>query len=188
MALSAQAAREILKPYEREVKECIVSAWDEYGKIPFRHKLTPRTRANVVHDFMVDNARKLEYRPGIRIHEINGLFIICIKDKLFIRFKKLDEDKLSHSIQTQQTLEFLGQEELPRFPVARLIAGYELNSLQTDLKAVTITYPSGSRNAWHYDLDSETTVTQVNPEAAVDETETNRFLIKSDEDAEAING
>ncbi len=191
MTISEEAARAILKPYENDLQDCIISAWNTYSQYAFRHIHTARTRACIVHDHMVDNARqRFENRPNTRTYEIGGVFFVEIEEKVLIRFKKLDEDKLSCNIPTQQSLEFLGQMELPHMPpkVTRLIAGYELNGLQTAIRAVSITCPNGSHNAWYYDLETEMAeIINMPTESGIVE-EAERILIKKTERAKEGNG
>lgn len=159
MFISQFEAEAILEPYRLMIWESITSAWVDY-ELHYehvRHLHTSRTRANIIHDHIVFNARKIfDGIEGICLHDINGLFLVEIQEKVLLRFKKLDEEKRCHNIQTQQTVDFFGQMELPYMPphAIRLIAGYELNSLQTEIKAISITCPNGSNNAWYFEVES----------------------------------
>lgn len=167
MVISENAARTILDPYMVRLRECITLAWEnyEYQYGLMRHIHTPRTRANIVHDHMVYHARRLfEGDTNVSMSEVKGLFLVEIGGQLLVRFKKLDEDKRHHNYPTPYNLEFWGQLDLPGIPhVTRLVAGYELNNLQTDINAIYITCPNGSCNAWHFELESKM------PQAEVDE-------------------
>lgn len=159
MVITEASARTILDPYKNQLRECVTQAWEDYesqyGLV--RHIHTPRTRANIVHDHMVHHARRLfEGDAAVSMHEIKGLFLVEINGRLLVRFKKLDEDKRHHNYPTPQNLDFWGQLDLPGIPhLTRLVAGYELNNLQTDINAIYVTCPNGSCNAWHFELENE---------------------------------
>lgn len=165
MVISEAAAKTILEPYKARLRECIMQAWEDYesqyGHVRYIH--TPRTRANIVHDHMVHHARRLfEGNAGVFMSEIKGLFLIEIEGQLLVRFKKLDEDKKHHNYPTPQNLEFWDQLDLPGIPhLTRLVAGYELNNLQTAIDAIYITCPNGSCNAWYFELEDEMARTEI---------------------------
>lgn len=159
MAISEAEAKIILDPYKTRLRECVTHAWKDYESQygPMRHIHTPRTRANIVHDHMVHHAKRLfESDTDVSMYEVKGLFLVEIGGQLHVRFKKLDEDKRHHNYPTPQNLEFWEQLFLPGMPhLIRLVAGYELNDLQTDINAVYITCPNGSCNAWYFELENE---------------------------------
>lgn len=159
MALTHSEAYSILESYLPFFHECIIGAWKDFCKwSPYSpHLITPRTRANIMHDFMTARARnKVNGTYGIRVHESGGLFLLIIEDKINIKFKKLNEDKRPSNIPTQQSLYFMEQMELPGIPFAtNLVVGYELNKLQTDISAVSIICPLGIKNDWFFDIDGE---------------------------------
>jgi hypothetical protein len=84
-----------------------------------------------------------------------GLVTINVRDQLLARFKKLDRDKRSHNIPTQQSLLFKAQLDLPGIEssLTHLDVGYVLNELQTGLDGVYITCPYGKGIAWWIDLN-----------------------------------
>ncbi len=165
MVISEAAAKTILDPYKARLRESVIQAWEDYesqyGHV--RHIHTPRTRANIVHDHMVHHARRLfEGDDSVYMCEIKGLFLVQIDGQLLVRFKKLDEDKRHHNYPTPQNLEFWEQLDLPGIPhLTRLVAGYELNDLQTAINAIYITCPNGSCNAWDFELDEETVPSEI---------------------------
>lgn len=146
----------ILSPHLEIIRQCISSAWEDYMREcnSIRHKTTPRSRASIVHDNMVFNAKALfDDVTGVRYLDNKGLFLLIFDERIRLRFKKLDEDKMPHNIPTQQTMSFLEQMDLPGIPQAtNIIAGYELNSLQTEISTICLTCPNGSSNAWCIEL------------------------------------
>jgi len=138
--------------------KCVRSAWGTYMSYPvsLRQAHTSRSRASLVHDHFVDFARQMfEPRVGVHCHEINKLFIISFNSGIAIRFKKLDECYRSSNIATQQSMDFLAQQNLPGVEAAvNLQAGYQLNTLETDLKGVYLTQPESNANAWVIELSA----------------------------------
>lgn len=93
---------------------------------------------------------------GIRISQKRGLTTINIRDHLLARFKKLDKNKHSRNLPTQQSFLFKAQLELPGIPskLTHLDVGYVLNDLQTGIDGVYITCPYGKGLAWLINLDN----------------------------------
>jgi hypothetical protein len=157
--ISKTSAEHILRRRLKKIRDCIFLS---FGKWKSGHQgngliLTPRSRASVIHDYMVAFARDFfKDDPGIRIFARRGLSLMNIDDSLLLRFKKLDAEKRSRNIPTQQTHLFRAQLELPGIPaeLTHLEAGYVLNELQTALDGVYITCPNGNRLEWFMDLTS----------------------------------
>lgn len=86
--------------------------------------------------------------------EKKGLFLLIFNERVCIRFKKLDGKMMSRNIPTQRTLFYLHQLELPEIPeITKMIAGYKLDRLQTEIEGVHITYPRGTKSIpWHLEL------------------------------------
>ncbi|MBI4825348.1 MAG: hypothetical protein HY807_02860 [Nitrospirae bacterium] len=147
-----------LNPYNAILYYCVMNSWTDYGKeyAHVRHIHTPTTRANIIHSHMIHHARNFfQDIEGVNFIIRNKLFMVNIHDTVLLRFKKLDENKISGNIKTQQTIDFLEQ-DLPSMPqhAKNLIVGYELNSLQTNISAITITCPKNSSEIeWYFDLD-----------------------------------
>ena len=90
--------------------------------------------------------------------------MLNLQDRVLLRFKKLDENKITGNIRTQQTLDFLKQ-DLPFMPshATNLIVGYELNQIQTNISAVTVTCPKNSlQTEWYFDLESSSKTDIIN--------------------------
>lgn len=166
MLITQSESLSILKPYQSKIRECVVSGWNAYitQYAHVRDVLTPRTRANIVFDHMCHHARQqFANTKDVHIRETNGLFLVDIQGKLQIRFKKLDDNNKSSNIQTQQTLNFYEQLELPGLPHAtRLVAGYVLNDWETAIRTVTVTCPNGSEIEWYLELEEPPKVETIN--------------------------
>lgn len=168
MIISASDTFSFLKQYNTILYDCVMNAWIDYNKEYSHHVRSihsQTTRANIIHSHMVYHARNLfEDIKGVFFIERNKLFMVNINDKVLLRFKKLDENKKSGNIETQQTLDFLKQ-DLPSMPqhAKNLIVGYELNSLQTSISAITVTCPKNSSEIdWYFDLDTPSQTEIVN--------------------------
>lgn len=156
MTAEVSAAQGKLEPYLAKISECIDLGWKDFEKecAHIRHKTSPRSQACIVHDNIVNRAKIVFAKDeNVFLYERNGTLMVQIEDAFLLRFKKLDEDKLSRGINTQERLGFLAQEELPGIQRGtNIIAGYELNALQTGIKEISIACPNGRENSWAFDL------------------------------------
>jgi hypothetical protein len=159
--MAQEQVEQILKNELPLIRQCIRMGWDRYMKdypIALRTEHSSRSRASLVHDHIVMFARQiLEPRQGICCHEINKLFIVSFDCGIAIRFKKLDECFRASNIRTQQSMDFMEQEDLPEIQAAvKLQAGYRLNMLETDLEGIYVTCPASRQaNSWVLELAEE---------------------------------
>lgn len=157
MNITEDQARTVLDPYQSAIQECIVSAWKDYHHHcrEIKHILTPRSRANIIFDFIVSNIRqKFQGMRNVFLSESRRLFLVNFENKVVIRFKKLKGNRASY-IPTQQALDFMCQIELEEIPSPeRFIIGYQLNRMQTEINNISVIYPqSANHNYWAYDLE-----------------------------------
>jgi len=156
MVIAQSEAGEILKPHLERFWNCIVGAWREYLQeyAHIKHVHTDRKRASILHDHMVDRARK-EFQGVKGVHFLEGrLFLLSIDQQIIVRFKKLDDDMKSRNYPTLHALKFLQQLDIPGIPpVTRVEAGYQLNGLETGIQAVLITCREGAKLEWFLELD-----------------------------------
>lgn len=158
MNITEDQAREILSPYQDDIRKSIVSAWENYHAHcrEIKHILSSRSRASIIFDLIVDNVRQVfQGKKDVHFSEKKRLFLVNFGDKVVVRFKKLKNNKAS-CIPTQQTLNFFSQQlEFPEIPnPERLVVGYQLNSIQTELKDVSVIYPKNyTQNFWSYNLE-----------------------------------
>jgi hypothetical protein len=150
-------AAPILWPHQSRLYEIVVAAWNDYMTSiteQIRCLQHRRTRACIVHDFMVSHAKRLfEGVPGVHIEDRSGIVLLVIDDRLAIRFKKLDKENRTRNYPTQQALAFMQQLDLPTIPsLARLVVGYRLTNLETELESVFVVCPNGLSNAWGMEL------------------------------------
>ena len=157
MNITEDQAREVLGPYQGDIRSCIVSAWTDYHDHcrEIKHILTTRSRASIIFDFIVHNiGQKFQGRRNIFISNKKRLFLVNFENKVIIRFKKLKHNRAS-CIPTQQTLDFFRQVEIPGIPTPeRFVVGYQLNHMQTEINSISVVYPQDpNQNYWAYDLE-----------------------------------
>jgi hypothetical protein len=116
-----------------------------------------RTRANILYDLMVIEARK-EF-DGVKNTRIidapMGVTLIEIDEKVLIRCKKLDDEGLPSNYPTERAKDYDDGDDLPGIPPApqRLTLGYRLNRLQTAVRDVLISNTTGGRFLYDIILD-----------------------------------
>jgi hypothetical protein len=113
MFLSQYDAEAIISPYNNLFIECMHLSWRKYWSPLFdtvRHTFTARTRANMVHDFMVADAQdRFAGIESVKFHTFGGVFFMTIDGKVLIRFKKLNDNKMPSNIPTQQAQDWMEQ-------------------------------------------------------------------------------
>jgi hypothetical protein len=159
--LSKEIAISTLETYFQTIYRCIHGAWEDYQGYPEATKVThdQTTRANIVSGHMRERASK-QFVDDVRVKiskrskgdPSRALFVI--DDQISIRFKKLDNDLCPKNIQTGMVRQLNGQVDLPEIPSAyHLVAGYTLNSLQTQIDGVYLVCPNNKKLYWHIEID-----------------------------------
>jgi hypothetical protein len=138
----------IVKPYYPKLIACIEGAWAEYyDAVPpaIRAQVGSRARAAVVHDLMVHQAlRVFQGVKGINFVTARGYVHMSVQGRLLIRLKKLDDKGRPANYQTKQVKELNSGGMLADIPEAiRLVAGYQLDGLQSALASLLIVAPRG---------------------------------------------
>ncbi|MGH7871081.1 MAG: hypothetical protein ACREQO_02555 [Candidatus Binatia bacterium] len=139
----------LVKPFLRIFYVSQINAFKSYNSLPpeFLVDASKGARAHAIHDLSVKNAaREVESVTGIRVTEHDGLFLFTIREKVTVRFKKLDERFRSSNIETQQVFDFQHQYNLPEIPkTMHLEVGYRLNYLETEIEGIYLVWPNGKR-------------------------------------------
>lgn len=138
----------IVKPYYPKFIECIEGAWGEYYEAvssAIRAKMEKRARAAIIHCLMVHHAfRVFQGVTGINFVTARGYVHMNIQGRLLIRLKKLDDKGRPTNYQTRQVKELNSGGMLADIPEAiRLVAGYQLDGLQSALASLLIVAPRG---------------------------------------------
>jgi hypothetical protein len=162
MSVSKDDAEDSLQPYLPQLRECIqygFDAWIAFGlKAPeLKACLCARTRASFIYDHIISRVRVVfSSARRVRIVDRRGFPELVIRNRYVIRFKKLDSKGRSRNILTrQQKLWFEQQLSLPEMPPAaeKLVAGYVLDMLGTEIERVLVTCPKdASQIEWMINL------------------------------------
>jgi len=154
-----------LNPYLAELASVVLGAWEDVRLLPEECQVTigARTRASLVHDYMLKRASALEAgHSAIRYFQRQSMHGLVIDGKYAIRFKKLDEDSKSKNQPTQQVAEYRAQIELEGIDAAHhLEIGYVLNNFGTEVADVRLACPAGAGVAWASSLFKNETQTVV---------------------------
>lgn len=117
-----------------------------------------RTRANILYDLMIAQARKefLGVKGTQIIDAPMGVTLIEIDGKILIRCKKLDEDGLPSNYPTERAIDYDNGDNLPGIPLSpqRLTLGYRLSRLQTALRDVLVSNHLAGRLLYDIILDA----------------------------------
>jgi hypothetical protein len=189
--ISQERAEEILAPHLNAVGSCLFNAWDHWRGTDLPLSVSARARANLVYDFAVGEARTvLEGREGLVLTDERGFLAVNVEEKLLLRFKKYRGKGLATSgISTlqkrlfdHQQLSIAGMEQ-----VTGIIAGYELDEFQRDIKRVAITCRMGTNLIWTIDVarpDASGVVRIGTPDQPRPKTEVRSARSKEEESAQ----
>lgn len=133
-------------------------AWDRFLALPDAVPLAePRTRANIVSSFMVDEAiHRLLPLPNVQPIPNHTGTLFLIDDHYVVRFKYVDEKGLSSNYPTDRALDFNDpQASLDGIPAKaiRLDCGYKLNDVETQVTEVCLVRRSKKRVLFSIQLD-----------------------------------
>ena len=114
------------------------------------------TRANIVSDLIFANVvTEFDEVAGTQIifQETRQLRFLSLSDQVTIWFKKLDDNRTSSNVSTQQAEE-LNRGQLNLFGEAALvIAGYQLNDDETAIRRMSFSPPNLVFPRWFIDVD-----------------------------------
>lgn len=161
--ISLDEAKSVLSPYESDFSWCVTQAWQRWQtehapRVPLAF---PRGRANMMYELMIDEARKrFEGAKGLVFFEQYGRLLLNVRDRVLIRFKKLDDTLRTHNYPTLFSLQFDAQADLPGMvsKLPRITVGYRLNYLQTDIENPLVVFSVGKRTKWFYELEKPAAV------------------------------
>ena len=145
--------KQILEAREMPITGIVLDAWDRWWKNPERLTLYRRTRATLVHNYMM-NLGRAGFDVGVRPIEKQETIYFVVDQKLVFRFKKGDDIGLSSNIDTQAALAFNDpQQTLPELPdVGRVDIAYVLNPFETLIDRILVVARDGDRVVWSYPI------------------------------------
>ena len=148
--MSKSHAESILAPYIPSLRECMLNAWNQSMMVQFRHQFERRTKSGIVRDLIVANVKELfSTLPGVKLISNKHYFFLKI-ERYLIRFKKLDENRLTKNYPTQQAVALEKQQlELPGFKGHVILsAGYVTDHFETKIISAALTLRNGDSNEW----------------------------------------
>ncbi len=160
MVLADQpAVRQTLRPFEPTIHSVVHGAWDDWkdwskGSKVFRK----RTRANIVHDFMMERAvTALANVSGVNVIHRDQTVKILFGDEVLLRFKKGNSMGLGSNIETNAILDFIDPlAVIPGLPDAQKVeVVYTLNGIETMVHHVSVVARDHNTPLWSYDLGED---------------------------------
>lgn len=169
--ISREQALVALKELFPVFRSSVHGAWGLYQKkVAGAFKLpTARTRANVVHDLIVEQLEaRIRGMRGVRLSRSGDRALLSVGSNIVVEVHKLDADLVAMRNQTGFA-EILDCQQLSNGlgPVAVLTLGYTHDDLGASLRDVMVVYTLNGGMEWVIDLhkDVDTTVEQ-HPESA----------------------
>jgi len=159
MAIAVQSdVRSTLHEFEPILLGIVRSAWDDdWGNSPHRAQIRyRRTRANLVHDFIIHRAvAAFDENKDVHVVHQDETAKFLFKQKVLLRFKKGDANSLGANITTQAVLAFTDpQMMMPGLPdVQKVDVVYVLNDFETSIDRVSVTARDNEVRLWSYDIE-----------------------------------
>lgn len=160
--LSREAVERIIDPHYETITTAINQAFEQYLDLSRQMSSQPhfnlnkRTIASLIHDFTRSRIREaFSGVNGIKMTDLNRLFLLGIDDQVVIRFKKIKTNLKTSSIPTQQTKDYNNQDlEFENFIAepTNLYAGYVLDETWTSIKNIYLMYREGRDIIWIKDI------------------------------------
>lgn len=157
LGLTKKEVKEILNPYSELIYNEIQNGFQDYidNDLVNAHIHNNCTKSNLISSYIIYRIRKLVFeKPELKLIEQQRMIILLVKDKVAIRFKKLDKDYKSLNIPTKQSrkfrnrsLNFKGTSAIP------VDAGWRLNEFYTEIEDISFVCPDGKNNLWRIPLE-----------------------------------
>jgi hypothetical protein len=165
--LTEEEAKKELAPFASKLVAIWRSAWNTWLALPaeFRGKMLPRTRANIVHDLAIAQAKE-DFRDVATAEtcEALGFFKLYIGERVLIRLKRVNQDHLACNIQTEQQRLYYLHESIGgiRDGYTRLTIGYTLNPTHLEIDRIVASLQNGLETlAYSFYLDADDKVIAV---------------------------
>lgn len=170
--ITEQRAKAILEPHLDAIRDCIQAAWQRWEKLDpaAQFPLSTRSRATCIYDYICHEVRhRFAGTSDVTIQTSHGVLLLNFAGIVLIRFKKLDDSRRGSNIPTRHQRLLSMQLELPELPpeATRLVAGYQLDKLQSSLSDILITCPRGRTVEWFFSVHDTQQVALPFPETVV---------------------
>lgn len=145
----------LLRSREPALVNLMLGGWARWWANPERAILYRRSRATLVHNYMmIDAPAALGADPGIRLVPGQETIYFVVDQALVFRLKMGDSAGLSSNKETQTSLAFVDpQEMLPGLPdVGRVDVVYVLNQLETLIDRILVVARDCDRISWDYPI------------------------------------
>src|SRR6266545_1813142 len=169
MSLIRQSlAQAKLAPYIDVLRACVEAAWAHWMHVLPHFPVCPsRTRRAVMHAFILQEVQaRFGDMPGVKMTETRqGRFLVLVEG-IVLLFKHVDGRLIPANYRTPGAIAFNQQLPLTGIPKGpRLVIGYRLNLLETELAAVHVIYLVGDEVMWDYEIGKDGgTVVELFPE------------------------
>lgn len=155
--MEQEKARTLLGPYLGTLRSVVQGGFSDYLKAyaPTAYLHSARTRASLIHDHIVERARRAFDQSEIHYLHIHQRNLFDFRGAFLIQFKKLDERLMPSNYPTQTAWDFAAQEDLQDIPsvLPRLTVGYVPNRLWTAITGVFVSKTMGGGLEWSISVD-----------------------------------
>ncbi len=158
-SISSEEAEALLAPYAGTIAQCFEDAWRNWCSLRddprgFGVPLNKRTRAGIVNDHIWQAARThFSNAKETYFSESKGMLILCIANRLTLRFKKFDKHLRSSNIATVQQEAVAMQLSFDGLsPLNLLTVGYVLDKLETAIEKVVVTLMKNKSIEWSFEI------------------------------------
>jgi hypothetical protein len=144
-----------LKPLEAVIVRSILAAWDRWMKHPEKARFRfPRTRANIVFEYITEEAAAGLSAAGVHFHERQETVAYQVNQRTLFRMKKGDQNGVSSNVPTFSALAYVTPDEcLIDLPdLQRVDVVYVLNDLATAIDMIGVVARDGDEVEWSYPI------------------------------------
>ena len=198
MSISFDEMEALVTPYLPLLRPCFLEPWALWRQqfttnAAFVTPFSKKSRASVINDHIWDAVKRQFINvEGARWSEDSGLRLLYIRDRIMIRFKKLDKRLRSRNVRTRQQHEL--QQQFPidgLLPIPNLVMGYVVDTLETEIATLAVTYSINNSVKWHMPVSVEDVTVELLPfDVSIEEPQRQRRVTpkKVDRDAKRRTG
>lgn len=147
---------QLLSSREPAICQVFLRSWDRWWNNPERLLHFKRTRATLIHSYMMVIEAPAAFADDLGVRLIDGqeTTYFVVEQRLVFRLKMGDGCGISSNIETQASLAFTDpQQALPGIPDhGRVDIVYVLNPFETLIDRVLVVARDGDRAAWFYPI------------------------------------